>query len=74
MGLGFFAWYRGLALGGAVRVGKVQPVQPFLWLLFAVPVLGERLEATTLLFSLAVIATVFVGKSMPVCTLEREPA
>ena len=74
MWLGFFAWYRGLALGGTVRVSQVQLVQPFLSLLFAVPVLGERLEATTLLFSLAVIATVFVGKSMPAHTLERKPA
>lgn len=65
MWIGFFAWYRGLALGGTVRVSQVQLVQPFLSLLFAVPVLGERLEATTLLFSLAVIATVFVGKRMP---------
>jgi drug/metabolite transporter (DMT)-like permease len=66
MWLGFFAWYRGLALGGTVRVSQVQLVQPFLALLFAVPVLGERLEPTTVLFSLAVIATVFVGKAMPI--------
>ena len=65
MWLGFFAWYRGLALGGNVRVSQVQLVQPFLALLFAVPVLGERLEPTTVLFSLAVIAIVFVGKKMP---------
>jgi drug/metabolite transporter (DMT)-like permease len=65
MWLGFFAWYRGLSLGGTVRVSQVQLVQPFLALLFAVPVLGERLEATTLLFSLAVIAIVFVSKKMP---------
>lgn len=65
MWLGFFAWYRGLALGGAVRVSQVQLVQPFLALLFAVPVLGEKLEAGTVLFSLAVIAIVFVGKKMP---------
>jgi drug/metabolite transporter (DMT)-like permease len=66
MWLGFFAWYRGLALGGTVRVSQVQLVQPFLALLFAVPVLGERLEVSTVVFSLAVIATVFVGKKMPV--------
>ena len=66
MWLGFFAWYRGLALGGTVRVSQVQLVQPFLALLFAVPVLGETLDPTTLLFSLAVIATVFLGKRMPV--------
>lgn len=65
MWIGFFAWYRGLALGGTMRVSQVQLVQPFLSLLFAVPILGERLSATTLLFSLAVIATVFMGKKMP---------
>ena len=66
MWLGFFAWYRGLALGGVVRVSQVQLLQPFLALLFAVPLLGEKLEATTLLFSLAVIGVVFLGKRMPV--------
>jgi EamA-like transporter family len=63
---GFFAWYRGLALGGAVRVSQVQLVQPFLSLLFAIPLLGEKVDAMTLGFGLAVIATVFVGKKMPV--------
>ena len=66
MWLGFFAWYRGLALGGTVRVSQVQLVQPFLSMLFAVPVLGERLDAPTLGFALAVVATVFVGRAMPV--------
>ena len=66
MWLGFFAWYKGLALGGAVRVSQVQLVQPFLSLLFAIPILGEKLDATTLGFGVAVIATVFVGKKMPV--------
>ena len=70
MWLGFFAWYRGLALGGTVRVSQVQLVQPFLALLFAVPVLGEHLEPTTVLFSLAVIGVVFVGKKMPAQTLK----
>ncbi len=66
MWLGFFAWYRGLALGGTVRVSQVQLVQPFLGMLFAVPLLGERLDAVTLGFAAAVIATVFIGKRMPV--------
>jgi drug/metabolite transporter (DMT)-like permease len=68
MWLGFFAWYRGLALGGTVRVSQVQLVQPFLALLFAVPVLGETLDATTVAFSLAVIVIVFIGKKMPAST------
>ena len=65
MWIGFFAWYRALALG-AVRVSQIQLIQPFLSLLFAVPLLGERLDAITLFFALAVIATVFAGKRMPV--------
>ena len=71
MWIGFFAWYRGLAIGGAVRVSQVQLVQPFLSLLFAVPLLGERLDALTLSFALAVIATVFASKKMPVETPAR---
>jgi drug/metabolite transporter (DMT)-like permease len=74
MWLGFFAWYRALALGGMVRVSQVQLLQPFLALLFAVPVLGERLEPTTLLFALAVIATVFVGRKMPAHAPRRTAA
>jgi drug/metabolite transporter (DMT)-like permease len=66
MWLGFFVWYRGLALGGTVRVSQVQLLQPFLALLAAVPLLGEKLEPATLLFSLAVLATVFAGRRMPV--------
>ena len=66
MWVGFFAWYRGLALGGAVRVSQVHWVQPFISLLFAVPLLGEKLDALTLGFGLAVVATVFIGKKMPV--------
>ena len=66
MWIGFFAWYRGLALGGTVRVSQVQLVQPFLSMLFAVPLLGERLDVLTLGFGVAVIVTVFLGKGMPV--------
>jgi drug/metabolite transporter (DMT)-like permease len=65
MWLGFFAWYRALALGGVMRVSQVQLLQPFLALLAAVPILGERLEPLTLLFALAVVAVVAVGKRMP---------
>ena len=66
MWLGFFAWYRGLALGGTVRVSQVQLMQPFLSMLFAVPLLGESLDAVSAGFGLAVLAVVFVGRKMPV--------
>jgi drug/metabolite transporter (DMT)-like permease len=74
MWIGFFAWYRGLALGGTVRVSQVQLVQPFLSMMFAVPLLGERLDAVTLAFALGVIATVFVGRRMPVRPAARAAA
>lgn len=69
MWIGFFAWYRGLALGGTVRVSQVQLVQPFLSMVFSVPLLGESLDLLTVAFALAVIATVFIGKKMPVAML-----
>ena len=71
MWLGFFAWYRGLALGGTVRVSQVQLVQPFLGMLAAVPLLGERLDAVSVGFGVAVLATVALGRRMPVRPRER---
>lgn len=66
MWLGFFAWYRALALGGTVRVSQLQLVQPFLSMLFAVPLLGEALSPTSLGFGLAVAAVVLLGRRLPV--------
>lgn len=66
MWIGFFAWYRGLALGGTLRVSQVQVLQPFLSMLLAVPLLGERLDGMTVVFAAAVLAVVWVGKRQPV--------
>ena len=61
MWLGFFAWYRALALGGTLHVSQVQLLQPFLSMLLAVPVLGETLDVTTVVFAIAVMLTVFAA-------------
>jgi drug/metabolite transporter (DMT)-like permease len=66
MWIGFFAWYRGLAWGGTVRVSQIQQLQPFLSMLISVPLLGEQLDVLTLGFSVAVMATVALGKKMPI--------
>jgi drug/metabolite transporter (DMT)-like permease len=66
MWIGFFAWYRGLAWGGTVRVSQIQQLQPFLSMLISVPLLGEQLDMLTLGFSVAVMATVALGKKMPI--------
>ena len=62
MFLGFFAWYRGLSLGGIARVGQVQLLQPFLTILASALFLDEHLTITTLGFAVGVIACVALGK------------
>ena len=66
MFIGFFFWYRGLALGGIARVGQVQLLQPFLSLVGAALLLGEALTVHNVLFALAVIGVVFAGRRMQV--------
>jgi len=56
MFLGFFAWYRGLAIGPMARVSQMQLVQPVLSIVWAGLLLGEDLTAGTLAGGLAVIA------------------
>ena len=64
MWMGFFAWYRGLAIGGALRVSQTQLLQPFIAILASIPILGESLDLVTLGFAGAVVATVFLGKNL----------
>ncbi|MET0209539.1 MAG: DMT family transporter [Burkholderiaceae bacterium] len=71
MFIGFFFWYRGLALGGIARVGQVQLLQPFMSLVGAAVLLGEPLTLHNSLFALAVIAVVFAGRRLQV---GRRPA
>lgn len=56
MFLGFFAWYRGLAIGPMAQVSQVQLVQPVLSILWAVLMLGEQLTWPTAVGGLAVVA------------------
>lgn len=56
MYLGFFAWYRGLAIGPMTQVSQVQLVQPVLSIAWAALLLGEGLTWATVLGGLAVIS------------------
>jgi len=58
MYLGFFAWYRGLALAGIARGGQVQQLQALLTLLWSALLLGERVTFATVLAALAVVGSV----------------
>jgi drug/metabolite transporter (DMT)-like permease len=62
MFLGFFAWYRGLALGGIAAVGQVQLLQPFLTIFASALLLGERIDAATLIAAALVIVTIAIGR------------
>ena len=72
MWIGFFAWYRGLALGGALRVSQTQLLQPFIAILASIPLLGEAFDPVTLGFALAVVVTVFQGKNLAGAPLQRK--
>ena len=58
MFLAFFAWYRGLALGGVARVGQVQLVQPVLTLVWSAWFLGEAIGFWTAVAAVLVIGSV----------------
>lgn len=60
--LGFFAWYRALALGGTVRISQVQLLQPFVSIVAAVPILGETVDTPTIVFLLAAMGVVFASR------------
>ncbi len=55
MYLGFFAWYRGLAIGPMTQVSQVQLIQPVLTLGWAALLLHERLTWSTVLGGAVVI-------------------
>lgn len=57
MFLGFFAWYRGLAIGPMAQVSQVQLVQPVLSIIWAALLLGEQLTLSTILGGGAVVAS-----------------
>lgn len=55
MFLGFFAWYRGLAIGPIAHVSQIQLVQPVLTILWAALLLREQLSWATIVGGIAVI-------------------
>ncbi len=55
MFLGFFAWYRGLAIGPMAQVSQIQLVQPVMSIAWAGLLLGETMTWTTIVGGLAVI-------------------
>ena len=55
MFLGFFAWYRGLAIGPMAQVSQVQLTQPVMSICWAGLLLHEHIGWSTILGGIAVI-------------------
>lgn len=66
MYLGFFAWNRGLAIGGIAKVGQIQLVQPFITLGAAALLLKEQIGWLEIVFSILVVGLVAMGSRMRV--------
>ena len=66
MFLGFFAWNKGLALGGIAKVGQIQLLQTFITLIIAALFLGETIDTETMIFAVAVVIAVAAGRNAPV--------
>lgn len=60
--IGFFAWYKGLNLGGSVRVSQIQLLMPFLTFIFSIFLLNEILDFSTIFFSLAAVLIIYISK------------
>lgn len=61
MFLGFFAWYRGLAIGPMAQVSQVQLTQPVMSICWAALLLGEHLGWATILGGIAVIGSALLA-------------
>jgi len=53
--LGFFAWYRGLAIGPIARVSQTQLIQPVMSIIWATLILGEQLDLLVWVGALVVL-------------------
>jgi len=69
--IGFFAWNRGMVLGGVARVGQVQLLQLFMTLAASALLLGEDIDAVTLIFAVGVVGVVALGRRMKIVHRER---
>ena len=66
MFLGFFAWNKGLALGGIAKVGQIQLIQPFVALAASAALLGEAVGWLEIVFAGLVVGIVALGWRMRV--------
>jgi drug/metabolite transporter (DMT)-like permease len=64
--LGFFPWYRALALGGVARISQIQLAQPILTLVWSALLLGEHIDLSTIVAAGLVLLSVAASQRMRV--------
>jgi drug/metabolite transporter (DMT)-like permease len=60
--IGFFFYYKGLALGGVAKMSQVQLLLPFLAILAAHWILGEEIDGSVICGAVAITAIVVAGR------------
>jgi len=68
----FFVFNAALARGGIARIGQIMLLQPFVIVVLALPVNHEPIRVETVLFAIAVVATVLIGQRMRVRRSKRD--
>ncbi|BAY80885.1 putative carboxylate/amino acid/amine transporter [Calothrix parasitica NIES-267] len=66
MFLAFFAWYKGLAIGGIARVSQVQLLQPFLSIFFSAVFLKEKITLLMIFTAIVVVISVAIGRKQKI--------
>lgn len=60
--IGFFFWYKGLALGGVSKVGQIQLLQPIFGLILSALLLNEQISSMMILTMFMVLLCIFLAK------------
>jgi drug/metabolite transporter (DMT)-like permease len=64
--IGFFAWNKGLAMGGVAKVGQVQLLQTFMTLAASALFFGDTFTSRSIVFALLVALCVWFGRKAQV--------
>ena len=62
MFIGFFCWYKGLAIGGIAKVSQLQLLSPFSGLALSALLLAEPLQWIHWILALTVVACIALGR------------
>ena len=62
----FFVFNAAMAAGGVARIGQLMLLQPFVIVVLAMLINGEPIDASTMAYAVAVVATVLIGQRMSV--------